>query len=192
VLPWLRCCGYDILTLGEAAAASTAGLPELTFDTLAAHTLGVQGGIAPAAQRQPANGGSVRYSSYGDLHAGLDGEEDVSVRSVSEQGASVGRAMGRQATAGSFRQLEGVTESADKLRMSAAYMVHMAKVSRCVMAHMAEDCATDIALSCGCGVVAAVLAQQHVTQPLYSCNSCPPACSHLQFCVNSSVTFKHM
>jgi hypothetical protein len=130
VLPWLKCWGYDILSLGEAAAASTAGLPELTFDTLAAHTRGVQGHCVPvpqsSLQQQAANGSSLRYGSYGDLQ-GIGGEEDVSVHSMSER-ASVGRGMGRQPSAGSLRQLQGVTDNADKLRMSAAYVAHMAKV----------------------------------------------------------------
>jgi hypothetical protein len=125
-LPWLKFWGYDILTLGEAAAASTAGQSELTFDTLAAHTLGVQGYFA-AAKLQAGNGGSVQYGSYADLQ-GVDAEQDVSVRSASERAAVGGLAMGRKASAGSLRQLEGVTDNADKLRMSAAYMAQMAKV----------------------------------------------------------------
>jgi hypothetical protein len=155
VLPWLKCWGYDILTLGEAAAASTAGLPELTFDTLAAHTLGMQGysaaGRQTSLQQQAANGhGSLRYGSYGDLQR-MGGEEDASVRSVSER-ASVGRGMGRQPSAGSLRQLQGVTDSADKLRMSAAYMAHMAKVRGPGVWHCWHSACLSVLYECrGCG-----------------------------------------
>jgi hypothetical protein len=129
VLPWLKIWGYDIVTLGEAAAASTAGQSELTFDSLAAHTLGIQGYYAHA-KLQAGNSGSAQYRSYADLQA-ADGklDQDMSMRSASEQ-ASIGMAMGRKASAGSFRQLEGVMDNADKLRMSAAYMAQMAKVRR--------------------------------------------------------------
>lgn len=53
VLPWLRQWGYDIITLGEAAAISSQGQSDLTVDALEVHnellgmhTLNSQVGIA--------------------------------------------------------------------------------------------------------------------------------------------------
>uniref|UniRef100_A0A383WHY1 NodB homology domain-containing protein n=1 Tax=Tetradesmus obliquus TaxID=3088 RepID=A0A383WHY1_TETOB len=133
VLPWLKAWGYDIVSLGEAAAAAAAGQSELTFDTLAAHTLGVQGYFAHTkqhSQHQAGGSGSAQQygnSSYADLQ-GLDAELDASLRSASERASPGGGGLvGWKASAGSLRQLEGVTDNADKLRMSAAYMAQMAK-----------------------------------------------------------------
>ncbi|WIA12957.1 hypothetical protein OEZ85_006572 [Tetradesmus obliquus] len=132
VLPWLKAWGYDIVSLGEAAAAAAAGQSELTFDTLAAHTL-VQGYFAHTkqhSQHQAGGSGSAQQygnSSYADLQ-GLDAELDASLRSASERASPGGGGLvGWKASAGSLRQLEGVTDNADKLRMSAAYMAQMAK-----------------------------------------------------------------
>lgn len=135
VLPWLKAWGYDIVSLGEAAAAAAAGQSELTFDTLAAHTLGVQGYFAHTKQHsQHQAGGSGSAQQYGNSSCadlqGLDAELDASLRSASERASPGGGGLvGWKASAGSLRQLEGVTDNADKLRMSAAYMAQMAKVS---------------------------------------------------------------